>query len=142
MTVLFAVCFIKKDRCVNLEIYSQLQVERKLLYDVAVCVCCILYVKSCKVPVQRFSLFSEINRLKKLFALLIVLPVLPIRDILVLILIRILGSVPLTNSRIRLPIRLRILLFSLVTFKMDNKFFGSYFLKLHLHHFSKIKNHK
>jgi hypothetical protein len=37
----------EKDRCVNLKSYSLLQVERKILYDVAVCGCCILYVKSC-----------------------------------------------------------------------------------------------
>jgi hypothetical protein len=28
-------------------LFLLLKVERKLLYDVAVCVCCILYVKSC-----------------------------------------------------------------------------------------------
>jgi hypothetical protein len=42
-------------------------------------------------------------------------------------------------------IRLRILLFSSVTFKIATKnylFFAYYFLKLYLHHFSKIKSHK
>jgi hypothetical protein len=50
--------------------------------------------------------------------------------------------------RIRLHIRLRIMLFSSVTFKMELKnvsfsvFFAHYFLKLHLYHFSRIKIHK
>ncbi len=46
-----------------------------------------------------------------------------------------------------LLIRLRILLFSSVTFTMATKklflsFFAFFFLKLHLHHFSRIKSHK
>ena len=48
---------------------------------------------------------------------------------------------------IRIRIRIRILLFASLTFKMQakNKFFNtifstSYFLKLHLHHFSKTKS--
>jgi hypothetical protein len=66
--------------------------------------------------------------------------VLRIRDILVRIWIR--GSVPMANGP-----RLRILLFSSVTFKMTTiiffpKFFSYYYLKLNLHHFSKIKSHK
>ncbi len=59
------------------------------------------------------------------------------RDILVRIRIR--GSLPLTYG-----IQLRILFFSSVTFKTStkNKFFAYYFLKVHLHHYSKIKSHK
>ncbi len=50
---------------------------------------------------------------------------------------------------IQLRIRLRILLFSSVTFKMASKnyffllqIFAYYYFKLHLHHCSKIKSHK
>jgi hypothetical protein len=67
--------------------------------------------------------------------------VLQIRDILVRIRIR--GSVPLSIRKwFRIWIRIRILLFSSVIIKMPTKFFFVYyFLKLHLHHFSKIKSH-
>jgi hypothetical protein len=43
-----------------------------------------------------------------------------------------------------LRIRIRILVFSTVTFKLTKKnyVFAYYFLKLLLHHFSKIKSHK
>ncbi len=64
--------------------------------------------------------------------------VLQIRDILVWIRIR------TPDLRIRILFRIRILLFSSVTFKMKNKnnYFASYFLQLHSHHFSRIKSHK
>jgi hypothetical protein len=44
----------------------------------------------------------------------------------------------------RIRIRLRILLFSSVTFNTATKnfFFAYYFVKLHLHHFSNIYSHK
>ncbi len=63
----------------------------------------------------------------------LVFPVFWIRDILVRI-------------RIRIRIVLRILLFASMTFKtatnFSKKFFGFCFLKLHLHHFPKIKSHE
>ncbi len=69
-----------------------------------------------------------------------------IHDILGLIRIRIRGSMPLTNGS---GSWIRILLFSSLTFKMQakNQFFNTifsdyYFLKVHLHHFSKIKCQK
>ncbi len=71
-------------------------------------------------------------------------PVLRIHDILVWIRIR--GSMPLTNgSGSRSWIR--ILLFSSLTFKMPTKnyffkFSADYFLKVHLHYFSKTKSQK
>jgi hypothetical protein len=80
--------------------------------------------------------------------------VLRIHDILrwIRIRIRIRGSMPLTNgsgSGFGSGSRIRILLFSSLTFKMPakNKFLNTifsayYFLKLHLHHFSKIKSQK
>jgi hypothetical protein len=40
-------CFINLRKTGVSTFNSLLQVERKLLYDIAVCVCCILYVKSC-----------------------------------------------------------------------------------------------
>ncbi len=62
--------------------------------------------------------------------------------------IRIRGSMPLTNGS-GSGSRIRILLFSSLTFEMPAKikFFNTifsayYFLKLHLHHFSKIKSQK
>jgi hypothetical protein len=71
-----------------------------------------------------------------------------IHDILGWIRIRILGSMLLTNG-FGSGIRIRILLFSSLTFKMPakklifNTFFSAYyFLKVHLHHFSKIKSPK
>ncbi len=81
-------------------------------------------------------------------------PVLRIHDILGWIRIRIRGSMPLNNgsgfgSGFGSGSWIRILLFSALTFKMPakNKFFNTilsayYFLKLHLHHFSKIKSQK
>ena len=77
-------------------------------------------------------------------------PVLRIHDILGWIRIRILGSMPLTNgSRFGSGSWIRTLLFSTLTFKMTakNLFFNTifsayYFLKLILHHFSKIKSQK
>jgi hypothetical protein len=78
------------------------------------------------------------------------LPVLRIHDILGWI--RILGSMPLTNgsgSGLGSGSWIRIRLFSPWTFKMPgknlffNKIFSAYYiLKLHLHHFSKIKSQK
>ncbi len=64
--------------------------------------------------------------------------------------IRIRGSIPLTNgSGFGSGSWIRILLFSSLTFKMPakNEFFDTifsayYFLKVHLHHFSKIKSEK
>ncbi len=70
-----------------------------------------------------------------------------IHDIFAWIRIRIRGSMPLTN-RSGSGSRIRILLFSPLTFKMPakNKFFNTifsacyrYFLKVHLHYFLKIK---
>ncbi len=81
-------------------------------------------------------------------------PVLQIYDILGWIRIRILGSMPLTNgsgfgSWFGSGSWIRILLFSTLTFKTPSKnlFFSTifsayYFLKLNLHHFSKIKSQK
>ncbi len=69
-----------------------------------------------------------------------------IHDILVRIRFR--GSMPLTNGS---GSGIRILIFSSLTFKMPakNKFFNTifsacyrYFLKVHLHYFSKIKSQK
>jgi hypothetical protein len=92
----------------------------------------------------------------KLFIISSVFAVLGIRDILV-------PTDPdpdlrihTSDKRIRIPIwiriqiRIRILLFSSLTFKMATKnyfftrFFCSlgYYLKVHLHHLSKINNHK
>ncbi len=80
--------------------------------------------------------------------------VLRIHDILGWIRIRILGSMPLTNrSGFGSGSWIRILLFSSLTFKMPakNLFFNTifntifsayYFLKLNLHHFTKIKSQK
>jgi hypothetical protein len=80
--------------------------------------------------------------------------VLRIHDILGWIRIRILGSMPLSNGSgsgfgSGSGSWIRILLVSSLTFKMPakNKFFNTifsayYFLKLHLHHFSKIKSEK
>jgi hypothetical protein len=78
--------------------------------------------------------------------------VLRIHDILGWIRIRIRGSIPLTNgsgSGFGSGSWIRILLFSSLTFKMPakNLFFNTifsayYFLKLHLHNFSKIKSQK
>ncbi len=75
-----------------------------------------------------------------------------IHDILGWIRIRIRGSIPLTNgsgSGFGSGSWIRILLFSSLTFKMPakNLFFNTifsayYFLKLHLHNFSKIKSQK
>ncbi len=66
-----------------------------------------------------------------------------IHDILGWILIRICGSMPLTNgSEFGSGSWIRILLFSSLTFKMPAIFSAYYFLKLHLHHFSKIKSQK
>ncbi len=73
-----------------------------------------------------------------------------IHDILGWIRIRILGSMPLTNgSGFGSGSWIRILLFSTLTFKMpaknlffDTIFSAYYFLKLNLHHFSKIKSQK
>jgi uncharacterized membrane protein len=65
--------------------------------------------------------------------------VLRIHEVLVRIGIRIHGSLPLTNGSC---------IFSSVTFQTSktNKntwvFFADKFLKVHLHHFSKIKSHK
>ncbi len=42
----------------------------------------------------------------------------------------------------QIRMRIRILLFSSVTFKTSTKFFAYYFLKVHLYHFSKLKSHK
>ncbi len=77
-------------------------------------------------------------------------PVLRIHDILGWIRIR--GSMPLTNGSgfgSGSGSWIQILLFSSLTFKMPakNKFFNTifsayYFLKLHLHHYSKIKSQK
>ncbi len=77
-------------------------------------------------------------------------PVLRIHDILGWIRIRIRGSMPLTNgsgfgSGFGSGSWIRILPFSSLTFKMPakNTIFSAYFLlKLHLHHFSKIKSQK
>jgi hypothetical protein len=76
------------------------------------------------------------------------LAVLRIHDILGWIRIRIRGSMPLTNGS-GSGSWIRILLFSSLTFKMPaktnffNTIFSPYdFLKLHLHHFSKIKIQK
>ncbi len=55
----------------------------------------------------------------------------------ILVWIRILGSVPLTNGSGSCSIW--ILLFSSATFKTPLSFFASYFLKVHLHHFLQIK---
>jgi hypothetical protein len=74
--------------------------------------------------------------------------VLRIHAILGWIRIRIRGSMPMTNgSRFGSGSWIRILIFSSLTFKMPaknyffNKIFSAYyFLKLHLHHFSKIKS--
>ncbi len=73
-------------------------------------------------------------------------PVFRIHDILGWIRIRILGSMLLTNGS---GSWIRILLFSSLTFKMPAKklifntiFSAYYFLKVHLHHFSKIKSQK
>jgi hypothetical protein len=78
--------------------------------------------------------------------------VLRIHDILGWIRIRIPGSMPLTNgsgSGFGSGSWVRILLFSSLTFKVPakNKFFNTifssyYFLRLHFHHFSKIKSQK
>jgi hypothetical protein len=73
--------------------------------------------------------------------------VLRIHGILGWIRIRIRGSMALTNGS---GSRIRILLFSSLTFKMPAKNYGNlkkkisayYFLKLHLHNFSKIKSQK
>jgi hypothetical protein len=80
------------------------------------------------------------------------IPVFRINDILVWIRIWIRGSMPLTNgSRFGSGSgsRIRIRLFSSLTFKMraKNKLFNTifsacYFLKVHLHYFSKIKSQK
>ncbi len=74
--------------------------------------------------------------------------VLRIHDILGWIRIRIRGSMPLTNGS-GSGSCIRILLFSSLTFKMPAKklifsliFSAYYFLKVHLHHFSKIKSQK
>ena len=71
-----------------------------------------------------------------------------IHDILGWIRIRILGAMLLTNGS-GSGSWIRILLFSSLTFKMQakNQFFNTifsdyYFLKVHLHHFSKIKSQK
>ncbi len=82
--------------------------------------------------------------------LLLLEAVLRIHEILGWIRIRILGSMPLTNgSGSGSGSWIRILLFSSLTFKTPakNKFFNTifsayYFLKLHLHHLSKIKSQK
>ncbi len=71
------------------------------------------------------------------------LAVLRIHEILVTIRIRIRGSIPLTNeSGFGSGSGGRILLFSSLTFKMSTKYYFYYFLKVHLHDFSKIKSHK
>jgi hypothetical protein len=89
-------------------------------------------------------------RLSFTHATFFVVTVLRIHDILGWIRIRIRGSMPLTNgSGFGSGSWIRILLFSSLTFKMPaknylfNTIFSAYdFLKLHLHHFSKIKIQK
>jgi hypothetical protein len=94
------------------------------------------------------SNLGEVKKLRVLHGPNIYKAVLRIHDILGWI--RILGSMPLSNgSGFGSGSWIRILLFSSLTFKMPakNYFFNTifsayYFLKLHLHHFSKIKSKK
>ncbi len=104
-----------------------------------------IFVKISSTHKHKTPFFSA-DQCKKCFSRNQCYAVLRIHDILGWIRIR--GSMPLTNGS-GSGSWIRILLFSSLNFKMPakNKFFNTifsayYFLKLHIHHFSKIKSQK
>jgi hypothetical protein len=111
-----------------------------LVKDVKILICSIKEQIRMLVPKFTHSLpslylLAIFNQLKNVF----LMAVFRIRDILVRIRMRIRILGPVLYGTFDYQIRIRILLFSSVTFKTPTRFYSYSFFKLHLHHSSKIK---